>query len=144
MKFDNDPTLRQLQNATATGMQWNVADACNRAIWPYLMTLSFDSKAKQPTWLEEGRVDFQLVAQLCTKLSMLGLAPADLDNPEGHAAIHAIAGAIMCASAHPTEVRIHDEVSITVPTPEWRKVTLAAQHLLWRQPRRYEVDEKPG
>lgn len=133
----HDPSTAELQHVSADALEWRVADACNHAIWPLIMNL-----LKPPKWLQEGRVDFQVVAQLCWKLSMLGLDPIDLDNTEGHAAIQAIAAAIMCDTGHPTQIWIHDEVLTMFPSPEWEKIIRAAQHLLWRQPRRYEVDRE--
>ena len=138
MRIDDDhPTLRELRTATATDVQWRVAAACNRAIQPYMVSMN-----RMPRWLGEGRVDFMLVAKLCEQLSQQRLTPADLDRPEGHAAIQAIAEAIMSTDSDPTRIVIHDEVLYEVPTSEWRTVTLAAQHLLHGQPQRYTAERE--
>jgi hypothetical protein len=138
VNFENLPTLEQLRSATATDIQWRIADMCNNAIWPYLLPQNMPQR--MPKWLGEGRVDFQFVARLCAQLSQQGLEPADLDNPNGQAAIQAITAAIMVSDDNRFVIMIHDEILIEMPSGEWPAVILAAQHLLHRQPRRYAVD----
>lgn len=119
---------------TATELEWRIADMINHAVTPWLMRIS-----RVPSWLEEGRVDFAFVDRMARHLSWQGFTPQDFTNDNGFAALKAIADAIIGSDADPTRVVIHDEIVIELPCSEWDKVARAAQHLLLKQPRRYEI-----
>lgn len=118
---------------------WRVADAINFAAhwWQWHLAGEFD-------FLDEGRVDVQLAALIITYAHRQGLSIADLDTPTAPDALRALAEAI--STDHVLRKSLKNEMinaayggKSTLLQGEWEDVIKASDHLLKKQPRRYEV-----
>jgi len=124
---------------------WRVADACNRAVYPWMFQLN----ANRAEFLEEGRVDIQLVVMVVACAHHQGLAPNDFDNANGQPALRALADALAADRVLRTVVKttiFHAAYGgrsswSAAFDGEWADVVRAAEHLWKTQPRRYEVEK---
>jgi hypothetical protein len=101
-----------------------VAAACIAAVKPWFAKFESDLIALESRADPTSRTS-DLVVRLARQAAHQGLAPADLDTPNGTAALAAIADAIFSGKKKPA-------FYATLP-PEWKHVVGAAQRIVDRE-----------
>lgn len=126
----------------ASSQAWRVADVINYVVHRWQEQLNCN---KADEWLDEGRVDIQLVVLLVAYAHRQGLSPADLDVADGYLALRALAEAV-ATDRTLRNVLKHEVINASyggksaLLTGPWDEIIKAAQHLLERQPRRYAAE----
>lgn len=119
---------------------WRVANWINHAAHQWQNQLDRDFN-----YIEEGRVDVQLALMLIACAHRQGLAPHDLDTPEGLPALRALAYAL--AADRALRQRVKSDIvwaayggTSTLLTGAWAEVRRMSAHLLEHDPCRYSVE----